>query len=79
MQREGGGGATTRDESGWWTTQGERVENNEGATRCRQTATEVRREGAHIAIDIMLIKATLLMRSWVVVALRGGIDDQGDP
>ena len=37
-----GGGATTRDESGRWTTQGERVESDEGATRWRRTtATEV--------------------------------------
>ena len=44
MQREGG--ATTRDESGQWTTQGERVESDEGATRWRRTATEVRGEEA---------------------------------
>ena len=42
----GGGGATTRVESGRWTTQGERVESDEGATRCRRTATEVRGEEA---------------------------------
>jgi hypothetical protein len=41
---ERGGGATTRDESGRWTMQGERVESDEGATRCRRTATEVRGE-----------------------------------
>jgi hypothetical protein len=41
-----GGGATTRDESGRWTTQGERVESDEGATRCWRTATEVRGEEA---------------------------------
>ena len=40
------GGGATRDESGRWTTQGERVENDEGATRCRRTATEVRGEEA---------------------------------
>jgi hypothetical protein len=38
--------ATTRDESGRWTAQGERVESDEGATRCRWTATEVRGEEA---------------------------------
>ena len=45
-RREGGrgGGATTRDKSSRWTTQGERVESDEGATRCWQTVTEVRRE-----------------------------------
>ena len=43
---EKGGGATTRDKSGRWTTQGERVESDEGATRCRRTATEVRGEEA---------------------------------
>jgi hypothetical protein len=42
--RREGGGATTRDESGWWTTQGKRVESYEGATRWRRTATEVRGE-----------------------------------
>jgi hypothetical protein len=31
----------TRDESGRWTTQGERVESDEGATSWRRTATEV--------------------------------------
>ena len=42
----GGGEATTRDESGRWTTQGERVESDEGTTRWRWTATEVRGEEA---------------------------------
>ena len=42
----GGGEATTRDESGQWTTQGERVESDEGTTRWRWTATEVRGEEA---------------------------------
>ena len=42
----GRGGVTTRDESGWWMTQGKRVENDEGTTRCRRTATEVREEEA---------------------------------
>ena len=37
---------TTRDESGWGTTQGKRVESDEGATRWRQTAAEVRGEEA---------------------------------
>ena len=45
-RREGGGEATTRDESGRWTTQGERVESDEGATRWRRAATEVRGEEA---------------------------------
>ena len=40
------GGGAIRDETGRWTTQGERVENDEGATRCRRTATEVRGEEA---------------------------------
>ncbi len=44
-QREGGG-ATARDERGWWTTQGKRVESDEGATRWRRTAMEVRGEDA---------------------------------
>ena len=44
--RREGGGATTRDESGRWTTQGERVESDEGTTRWRWTATEVRGEEA---------------------------------
>ena len=45
--RQEGGGATTKDESGRWTTQGDRVESDEGATRWRQTtATEVRGEEA---------------------------------
>jgi hypothetical protein len=44
--RREGGGATTRDKSGRWTTQGERVESDEGAIRCRRTATEVRGEEA---------------------------------
>ena len=48
---ERGGGATTRDESGRWTTQGERMENDEGATRCRRTATEVRGEEAAASLD----------------------------
>ena len=39
-----GGGATIRDESGRWTTQGKRVESDEGATRCRRMVTEVRGE-----------------------------------
>ena len=43
-QRNKGGGATTRDESGRWMTQGERVESDEGSTRCRHTAMEVRGE-----------------------------------
>ena len=44
--RREGGGATTRDESGRWTTQGERVESDEGATRWRRTtATEVKGGG----------------------------------
>ena len=43
---ERGGGATTRDQSGRWTTQGERVESDEGATRWRRTAAEVRGEEA---------------------------------
>ena len=38
--------AMTRDESGRWTTQGERVESDEGATRWRWTAAEVRGEEA---------------------------------
>ena len=42
----GGGAATTRDESGRWTAQGERVESDEGATRRRRTAAEVRGEEA---------------------------------
>ncbi len=43
--RREGGGATTRDESGRWTTQGERVESDDGAMRWRRTtATEVRGE-----------------------------------
>jgi hypothetical protein len=36
----------TRDKSGRWTTQGERVESDEGATRWRRTATEVRGAGS---------------------------------
>ncbi len=45
--RREGEGATTRDESGRWTTQGERVESDEGATRWRRTtAPEVRGEEA---------------------------------
>ena len=44
--RREGGGATTRDESGRWTTQGERVESDEGTTRWRWTAAEVRGEEA---------------------------------
>jgi hypothetical protein len=42
------GGATTRDESGPWTMQGERVESDEGATRWRRTATEVRGRRRHV-------------------------------
>ena len=45
-RREGARGATTRDESGRWTTQGERVESDECATRWRRTAAEVRGEEA---------------------------------
>jgi hypothetical protein len=41
-----GGGVTTRDESGRWTAEDERVESDEGATRCRWTAMEVRGEEA---------------------------------
>ena len=41
-----GGGGATRNESGRWMTQDERVENNEGATRCWRTATEARGEEA---------------------------------
>jgi hypothetical protein len=41
-----GGGVTTRDKSGRWTTQGERVESDEGATRWWRTATEVAGEEA---------------------------------
>ena len=37
---------TTRDKSGQWTTQGERVESDEGATRWRRTAAEVRGQEA---------------------------------
>jgi hypothetical protein len=44
--RREGGGVTTRDGSGRWTTQGERVESDEGATRWWRTATEVRGEEA---------------------------------
>ena len=36
----------TSNESGRWTMQGERVESDEGAMRCRRTATEVRGEEA---------------------------------
>jgi hypothetical protein len=43
-RREGGG--DDRDESGRWTTQGERVESDEGMTRWRWTGTEVRGEEA---------------------------------
>jgi hypothetical protein len=45
-RNERGGGATARDERGWWTTQGKRVESDEGATRWRRTAMEVRGEDA---------------------------------
>ena len=42
----GGGGGATRDESSRWMTQGERVENDEGVTRCWRTVTESRGEEA---------------------------------
>ena len=45
-RNERGGGAMTRDESSRWTMQGERVESDKGATRCRWTVTEVRGEEA---------------------------------
>jgi hypothetical protein len=61
MQREGG--ATTRDESGQWTTQGERVESDEGATRWRRTATEVRGEEA-ACWEVSITTENRRVRKW---------------
>jgi hypothetical protein len=61
---ERGGGGTTRDESGRWTTQGERVESDEGATRWRRTATEVRGEEAAVSLKIRQSRASFEQVFW---------------